>query len=66
MCPVLLPPGVNTIAVNKYITSYRIRNSVLSFGHTLLKHLPSTTTGHPNVYFCAFVPYDLADTSFRK
>jgi hypothetical protein len=30
MCTVLLPPGVNPIAVNKYIISYRIFLSVIS------------------------------------
>ena len=27
MCTVLLPPGVNTIAVNKYIISYHTKNN---------------------------------------
>jgi len=39
MCTVLLPPGVNPIAVNKYIISYHITSEAqyYFFGRTLLK-----------------------------
>jgi hypothetical protein len=34
MCTVLLPPGVNPIAVDKYIISYQLQNYQLNFDNT--------------------------------
>jgi len=71
MCTVLIPPGDNPIALNKYIISYHITSyhiisyHIISY-HIISYHITSNTlhTFHPNQF--SKLPYDLNHKIFYK
>jgi len=58
MCTLLLPPGVNQIAVNKYIISYHIICHIISY-HITSYHITLIRIAfvwHVEIMACLFYP----------